>query len=238
VAQTLTFGESGFTLTTDPSKPGTNNLNVVQNGDTLRGANADGSTISHLEVIGNTSNNSLVLNSSADAVTSRLQAQFAGGDDFLRINGNVQNSEIRLGNGDDDFTVAGQLRGNTQLFAGGGNDKVVIQGGAFDSSISMNEGDDTLVFGGVVRNSNINLGTGADIVNFRGSAFDTTLALGGDTDQDTVRLSKDGNYESLRITGADDSDILFIGSTQYSYMADDNEWVNINDPNDVRTFNG
>lgn len=242
MAQTLTFGESGFTVTTDPSKPGTNNLEVIQSGATLQGANTDGSTISHLEVVGNTSANRLELSSdSADATVSRLQAQFAGGEDVLNINGNIQNSEIRLGTGNDRFLTTGQLRGGSSLITGGGDDFVRFQGpdsGVFDSSVSMGQGDDTLIFGGVVRNSNINLGSGADFVRFSGNAFNTVLALGGDTDQDTVRLSATGNYETLRIVGADESDVLFIGSAEYSYQAGSNEWVNIDDPNDIRTFNG
>ncbi len=102
----------------------------------------------------------------------------------------------------------------------------------------MGTEDDFLVFGGSVRSSTVNLGSGSDTVRFRDSAVESTLNLGRDTNLDTVFLSPSGNYDTLRIIGADSSDILFIGSTEYNYRTSRNDWVNINDRNDVRTFNG
>jgi hypothetical protein len=102
----------------------------------------------------------------------------------------------------------------------------------------MGDGNDLLVFGGSTRGSTVNLGAGADTVRFRANAVGTVLNLGGDTDRDEVNLTASGNYDTLRITGADSSDVLFIGSSEYRYRTARNDWQNIDDSTDVRTFNG
>jgi hypothetical protein len=102
----------------------------------------------------------------------------------------------------------------------------------------MGDGNDLLVFGGSTRGSTVNLGAGADTVRFRANAVGTVLNLGGDTDRDEVSLTASGNYDTLRITGADSSDVLFIGSSEYRYRTARNDWQNIDDRTDVRTFNG
>jgi hypothetical protein len=249
VAQTLTFGESGFTIT-DDSRPGTNKLEVVQSGNTLQGANSDNTTIVGLQVVGTADANRLQLNSADEFVTAnRLEATFFAGDDVLTILGNTRQSNINLGSGNDTFTTDSQFREGTSLNMGTGNDiarfnatasRFADSGGnvLLESTVGMGEGDDLLVFGGSTRGSTINLGSGADTVRFRANAVDTSLNLGGDTDRDQVYLAASGNYETLRITGADSSDVLFIGSSEYRYRAARNDWQNIDDRNDVRTFNG
>lgn len=243
MAQTLSFGESGFTITTDDSRPGTNKLEIVQSGSTLQGANSDNTTIVGLQVVGTAGDNRLQLSSADEFVTAnRLEATFFAGDDVLTILGHSRQSNINLGSGNDTFTTDSQVSKGSSLNLGSGNDiarfKATTPGFA-DSVVKMGEGDDLLVFGGSTRGSTINLGSGADTVRFRANAVGgTSLNLGGDTDGDEVYLKARGNYETLRIIGADSSDVLFIGSSEYRYRTARNDWQNIDDRNDVRTFNG
>jgi hypothetical protein len=249
VAQTLAFGESGFTIT-DDSKPGTNKLEVVQQGNTLQGANSDNTTIVGLQVVGTADANRLQLSSADEFVTAnRLEATFFAGDDVLTILGNTRQSTVNTGAGNDTFTTDSQFRDGSSLNMGTGNDTARFNATAsrfadsggnvlLESSVQMGEGDDLLVFGGSTRGGTINLGSGADTVRFRANAATTSLNLGGDTDRDEVFLTASGNYESLRIIGADSSDVLFIGSSEYRYRVARDDWQNIADSTDVRTFNG
>jgi hypothetical protein len=238
VAQTLTFGESGFTITND-SRPGTEKLVAREIDGVVVGANRDDTTIAGLQVVGTSRANHLELSSKDEVATvSRLEAQFLAGNDSLLIIGNIQNSDIRMADGNDRFTADGQIRPTTSLNTGAGNDIARINSTTSGSSIAMGTGDDLLIFGGVVRDSSISLGTGADEVRFNNNALNSSVNLGGDTDKDIVRLSANGVYTGLRISGADSSDVLFIGSSEYAYRSARNEWVNVNDRNDVRTFNG
>jgi hypothetical protein len=246
VSQTLAFGESGFTITNGPS-PGTQKLQADQSGGMLLGANTDKSTIVGLEVLGTSSANRLELNSADGLVTANnLQANFFDGDDVLRILGNTRQSSINMGAGNDNFFTDSQFRDGSSINMGSGNDNARFLGSALtpganvlvDSTVLMGEGDDILVFGGSTRGGSVNLGSGADSVRFRANAVDTVLNLGGDKDRDVVNLSASGDYASLRITGADNSDVLFIGSSEYRYRTSPNDWINVNDPSDVRTFNG
>lgn len=250
MAQTLTFGESGFTITTDTAKPGTNRLEVGQSGATLQGSNSDNSTIVGLEVVGNSANNRLELSSQDLLVAvNRLEASLSSGDDVLTILGNTRLSSINMGADNDTFSTDSQFRDGSSLVMGTGDDTARFNGTGsrfadgtgnvlVDSSVSMGEGNDVLVFGGSTRGGSINLGAGSDTARFRASAASTSLNLGGDRDVDTVFLSASGNYDSLRITGADNSDVLFIGSSEYNYRASLDGWRNIADRNDVRFFNG
>jgi hypothetical protein len=246
VAQTLAFGESGFVITDGPG-PGTKKLEVVEIGNRLFAANSDNTTIVGLEVTGTSSANRIEFNSSDASVTvNKLQARFFDGDDVLRILGNTRQSTISMGAGNDTFSTDAQFSSGSSINMGSGNDTARFTGLNLDpganvlvnSTVLMGEGDDVLVFGGSTRGSTINLGSGADTVRFRANAVDTILNLGGDKDSDKVYLSARGNYDSLRIRGADNSDVLFIGSSEYKYRTTSNDWINVNDRTDVRTFNG
>jgi hypothetical protein len=92
------------------------------------------------------------------------------------------------------------------------------------------------VFGGNVRNSSIFAGDGADKVIFKGDVRNTNLNLGGsDGDRDVVRISEDANVKGLRIRGADENDVLFIGSSKYEYDGGRN-WINVDDADDNDRF--
>lgn len=249
VAQTLTFGEGGFTITDAPG-PGTKKLEVVQSGSTLQGENSDKTTIVGLQVVGTDTSNRLQLTSADEFVTAnRLEAVFFAGDDALTIIGNTRQSSISMGAGNDKFTTDDQFREGSRINTGTGDDVVrfnasasrFAEGGGnvlLESTVQMGDGNDLLVFGGSTRGSTVNLGAGADTVRFRANAVGTVLNLGGDTDRDEVNLTASGNYDTLRITGADSSDVLFIGSSEYRYRTARNDWQNIDDDRDIRTFNG
>ncbi len=249
MAQTLSFGEGGFTITND-SRPGTNKLEAIQSGNTIEGRNTDDTTIIGLQVVGTDGSNRLQLSSADEFVTvNRLEASFFAGDDSLTIIGNTRQSSINMGAGNDTFTADDQFREGSLINTGTGDDIARFNGSAsrfaegggnvlLESTVQMGDGNDLLVFGGSTRGSTVNLGAGADTVRFRANAVSTTLNLGGDTDRDEVSLTASGDYDTLRITGADSSDVLFIGSSEYRYRTARNDWQNIDDRTDVRTFNG
>jgi hypothetical protein len=109
---------------------------------------------------------------------------------------------------------AGSSVTNTSFALGAGNDSLVFGNTVFgDSSssslISLGGGNNTLTFGSTsyVGNYNIDLASGlADTISFVGGL---------------------SSYSNVVITGADSSDVLYVGSTQYSYVAD-NTWQQIN----------
>lgn len=144
-----------------------------------------------------------------------------------------------MGAGNDRFINNGQFR-NSSFEGGDGNDFVRISSSAknvaVNSSFDMGDGNDTLVFGGSVKGLDIELGDGADKVKFRGNVRDVELDLGGaDGDRDVVRIDGNTKINGLTITGADDNDVLFIGSSEYEFGGG-TSWVNVDDPNDIRNF--
>ena len=67
------------------------------------------------------------------------------------------------------------------------------------------------------------------------------MNLGGvdstpDDQIDVIKIDGDSSIQGLVITGADVNDVLFIGSSEYSYDATNNLWVNDLDPSNTRDF--
>jgi len=100
----------------------------------------------------------------------------------------------------------------------------------------MGAGNDKVNINYASTGDNFNLGSGSDQIVFGGAINGTTVNLGGDNVVDIVNLSQGASINGLVITGADNSDILLIGTTQYNYNSADNNWINVNDPNDKKTF--
>ena len=91
------------------------------------------------------------------------------------------------------------------------------------------------MFGGNVKRLDIDLKGGADEARFGGDVAKTTLNLGKDGDTDVVKLSEKAEFSGFRIKGADENDVLFIGSSEYQYDGG-RTWSNIDNPDDTVKF--
>jgi hypothetical protein len=255
MAETLTFSSGSFNLNETPA-PGTEKLGVDdQGGGSYLLANTDDSTIKGLGIQGGDEPLKLTITSEPGKATLRYSTISLGNqDDELIIGDNTRQSEISTGGGDDTTRVDGVLRSGSEFdtgdgadrseFAivrdssismGDGNDRATFNGKVVDSQVSMGTGNDQTTFNGDVDGSSVDMGPGEDILIFGGDIKQTNVQLGSDGQPDTIQIAGNSSIEGLVINGADENDILFIGSSQYSYEGS-NTWVNINDPNDVRTF--
>jgi hypothetical protein len=250
VAETIAFGGGSFNIG-DNSLPGTEQLRVrEQRNGIFRLSNTDRSTILNLGIQGSPTGEQIRIDRprgvgrgpERNAVIG-LNANFDAADDILEIRGNTRDSNINMGPGNDSYTSRG-LFINSNLDTGDGNDVVRFNktGGndgfvAVDSTIDLGAGDDILIFGGNVRNTRINLGTGSDSAEFRGRIVENVAIDLGTSDgaQNQLRFRNNTDFRGVTITGADQNDILFIGSSRYEFQGD-NRWVNADDSNDVRLF--
>jgi hypothetical protein len=250
MAQTISFGQGGFTLDRTPGS-GTEKLEVIERGGKFQLFNSDGSTIVGLGLQGSSGGDRLEISKGDPNTRSarssggdnnavrKLTANLEGGNDRLVIRGGTRASSIDMGDGNDRFVADGKFQ-RSDFSGGNGRDVARFKGdesgnAVRKSDIDMGEGDDLLVFGGNVKKLNINLGSGNDEVRFRGDVKKTKLNLGESGDQNIVKLSKDSNFSNFRITGADENDVLFIGSSQYEYDGGRN-WKNIDDSDDILKF--
>lgn len=246
MATTISFTSAGFTAGLI-DRPGTNDVQVVEvaapNGGFELFAQ-DGTPIVNLGLEGDDSAQNLLFTSDDPIALVGLTANLGGGDDTLIIGGQVADSRIRLLGGNDNIFSDGEVR-NSDIRTNFGDDTAIFESETFlvarDSRILMGKGNDTLIFGGSVQNIDTGLGLGSDNVEFQGNIQGARLNLAGtgeipDGEVDTVRLSATASIEGLVITGADDNDLLFIGTTQYNYDSANNLWVNSTNPNDTRNF--
>ncbi|SBO44345.1 hypothetical protein [Cyanobium sp. NIES-981] len=172
-----------------------------------------------------------------------LEAFMGGGDDFLQIGTKSTDTDtktskpqdgsrptyIDMGAGDDSFRQFGTFKNGTFRADTGDDyalfkdpkDKFVVR----NSVVDMGDGDDTLIFGGNVKDVDVFLGDGADTVKFNGKVRGVDLDLGSDTDVDEVIIKKN-DIKGLRITGESEGDKLFIGSSEFTYDATRDLWVN------------
>jgi hypothetical protein len=111
-----------------------------------------------------------------------------------------------------------------------------VIGSSSSNTVNMGSGDDRLNVNFASTGDSFNAGLGSDTVVFGGNISRTRVDLGSDGVKDVVRLAQNGTINGLVITGADSSDVLFIGTTQYDYNSTDNNWVNRADPNDKKQF--
>ena len=245
MAETISFSGASFTIGTVDT-PGSNDVSVQE----LPGARyvistEQGTPILNLGIQGDETDQFLTFTSETAVAVRGLIANVGGGDDVLVIGGKVKdNSLIRLQDGNDSFTSEDIVRDST-IRTNKGDDVTVISSPtdfvAVDSLFAMGKGDDALVFGGSVKNVEVSLGLGADLVEYKGNIDGSNLNLGGvdstpDDQIDVIKIDGDSSIQGLVITGADVNDVLFIGSSEYSYDATNNLWVNDLDPSNTRDF--
>lgn len=252
MSETIAFGNGGFDLG-KINEGGTNNLDVLERNGVFTLFNDDGSTILGLGLQGsensdriglafnapNSANSKSSQSGNSKFVAKRFTANLDSGNDQLKIGGGAQSSEVNMQDGSDRFAISGQFR-SSSFTAGSGNDKARFTGVtasvvARNSKIDMGEGNDYVVFGGNVKDTSIRLGTGSDRVDFEGNISNTKLNLGNDSNRDVVKLSESSEFSGFRINGADENDVLFIGSSEYQYDGGRN-WTNISNPDDTVRF--
>jgi len=208
VSQTITFNQASYIIDTDASKPGTNALAVTE--ATYKSVSGRFGQY-NLQNFGNTTIEKLTLQGQ-DSVSSGLNVAVRGINDATTPTASNSNFNFGVAN---DFLVIGSSSANT-VNMGDGNDRLNVNFASTGDNFSTGLGSDTVVFGGNISNTGVNLGS--------------------DGVQDVVRLAQGATINGLVITGADNSDILFIGTTQYNYNSTDNNWINTTDPNDKKQF--
>ncbi len=251
MSQTIAFNRGGFTLE-NVSRPGTEKLDALENNGKFTLFNSDGTTIVGLGLEGSNRPDILgVLNNNPYAQTRargssrqelavrRLEANLEGGDDRLVIRGGTRKSDINMQGGKDRFKAEGKFQRSS--FSGGeGRNVARVKGNgvgnaARKSDFDFGDNDDLLVFGGNVKRLDIDLKGGADEARFAGNVAKTTLNLGKDGDTDVVKLSDKAEFSGFRIKGADENDVLFIGSSEYQYDGG-RTWSNVENPDDTVKF--
>lgn len=239
MAETISFSSGGFSIVTNP-QPGSNDVVAAEG---LNGAftlsTANTTPIVNLGIKGDDTAQDLSLFSLTDLTAIGLTSDLGGGDDNLFIGGITKASSLRFSKQDDTLETEGAFR-NSFTNAGAGSDNFSFNSEtefvAVNSQINMGSGNDTLVFGGNIKNVDVRLGTGSDKVEFQGNINGASLNLGNDDQVDRVLISEGVDIQGLVITGAGESDLLFIGSTKFNYDGDSNLWVNSTDPSDTLNF--
>ncbi len=151
--------------------------------------------------------------------------------DTLIITGKSKSSDVRTRQGDDKVK-SDEIIKESDYSTGKGDDTFVAKGSerfvAEDSSFRLGAGDDTANFKGNVRNIEVDLGKGEDVLIFGGNIRDVTIKLGSDGQADRIEIDPNANINGLKIVGADANDTLIIGSSQYSYDPNTKEWIDSN----------
>lgn len=243
MANTVSFFEGSFAVgVTD--RPGTTNIVVDEVPGGFRLFNDDGSTIVGLGLLSDEGGINILIGD-PDTTGNILEVDNAdlnliAGKDRLEVLGSGKKIEASLSGGDrlifdgrgakSDFDTTTSESRTVVRFRGNDISGNVSRGNEFN----LGSTKDKLVFGGTVRNSVINDQGGKDLYRFRGNVTNTEINLGADS-QARIELSRNGIVDGLRITGADQDDVLFIGSSEYRYQGDQT-WASIEDPRDTRQF--
>ena len=118
-----------------------------------------------------------------------------------------------------------------------GNDTLLI-GSSRDSYYTTGNGVNNLRFTYGSTGDTINTGSDADQLIFGGKISNTLIQLQVDSVTDTIKIANNTMpVNGLKITGATDIDVLFIGSTKYTYNSNDGAWINDANPTDKKFYN-
>lgn len=181
--------------------------------------------------------------------TSSTNTDFAlstgSGADQVRLAGSIANATIWLGGdtsvtegGRDSVSMVSGTIDNTSIASNNNGGDTIVFGAntsVFNTAFSLGDGNDSLVLGGTVMGdtaafpdySQIQLGLGADTLTFGayGSVSGYRIDLGNDGQADVLRFLGNTVTNSITITGADEFDILYIGTTAYNYVASNDIWT-------------
>ncbi len=238
MSQTITFGQGGFTLGDTPTD-GTENLEVIEEGGKFQLFNSDGSTIIGLGLATTEGGQKLTIGNSDDpneVALRRSEINLTGNNNRLEIAGSARNNKINLGDGSNNkLIVDGKFRsgeinadGRAVLrFKGEDISGQVVRG----TTINLSDEDDLVVFGGNVRGANINAPGGDNTFRFKGDVRSTSLNFSRGDSANKIRIQEDASLNNFRIRGADEDDVLFIGSSEYQFEGS-RTWVNVDDSDD------
>lgn len=212
MAQTITFSQASYFI--DPPSAGTGLVatNTVEKLYNPITDNIEEKSSYLLQNYGSTTVTNLTLNGEASTAPG-LNVSF---EDKATTVPNVKDSQFTFGTARDTLVIGSSVSNTANM--GNGNDSVTVN---FTST-----------------NDTFNLGSGSDQVVFGGAISNTVVNLGSDSVKDEVRLAA-GPSLGVRITGADSSDVLFIGTTQYNWdsnTATGSTWVNPSNPSDTKNF--
>jgi len=172
----------------------------------------------------------------SNVVASESQFNLGDGINSLTFKGSVNEIAVVGGKDSDTIKIDGNANQSSISLRGGG-DNVVIQGKATETKISLGDGGDLMRIQGDVKQSSFTAGKGNDTLIFGGNITDSTINLGGKTGgNDRIELSTSGTFKGLHIVGANNGDILVIGSTQYNYSESSKAWENTTNPQDKLKF--
>lgn len=229
---TLTFSGGSYD---DPNDP---NLSVTETSPgeyTIGSPNEDGSK-STLELDIEVVDEPINLTIEANIENSRITA--FSDDDTLVIKGKSASSTVDLGDGSNVLRSGKTVDSN--FSTGSGDDKAKLKGGktvAKNSDFDSGDGRDTFNFKGNVKNSEVTPGAGKDELIFGGKVVNTVVNLGSDGSNDVIRIKGGiGDIKGLTILGAEEGDLLFIGSGKYEYDSSENRWISSEDPDDSLKF--
>lgn len=174
-------------------------------------------------------NDSLTLANGA----SYAEINTGSGKDILRLTGSFTNTEfylsgpkdtLNLNTGDSISISSNSIFENSSFSSNNTLGDTLIVGSNslwINSDIYFADGNDSLVFGSnaTFTDSMISLGGGNDTLVFGSSTMfrDTTIDLGDDDFIDVVRFSSQDDYNDVEFIGYDDTDIYYIGATQYTF---------------------
>lgn len=230
MAETLSFSSGNFNLA-DTDGSGSEKLAVDdKGGGEFLLSNNDGSKIVGLGIQADNEPLKLEFVSNEGTTLKKATINLGDKDDILIISGKTKKSDLDAGNGKDEAESSDIFK-DSELDMGAGKDKAEFSedDGNFalnGSFIDMGAGNDRVEINGGVKDSEIDLGKGSDTLIFGGDIKDTTVNLGSDGNSDVIRIAKGVEIQGLKIVGADEGDVLFIGSTEYQYNAVNNSWVN------------
>jgi len=243
LSNTVNFSDGTFNIG-EIDRPGTTNIVVEEAPEGFRLFNDDGSTIVGLGLLSDDEGLNLLIgdpNTPGNSLAiENADLNLISGQDKLEILGSARRVNASLGGGD---RLIFDGRTGKSIFDTTTSDaRTVLRFRGDDIAGNVSRGNefnlgstvDKVIFGGAVRNNTINDAGGKDTIRFRGIITNTEINLSRDS-QSTIRLSKNGEIDGFVINGADDNDILLIGSSQYSYQSGQT-WVNIADPGDTRQF--
>jgi len=191
------------------------------------------------DISSNDATSAVELGAGNDSLTLANGASYAeintgSGKDILRLTGSFTNTEFYLSGTapGDSFPNTGDsisISSNSTFYDSSfssintlGDTLIVGSNSVWgDSNIYFANGNDSLVFGSNTTfiDSRISLGDGADTLVFGSSTMfkNTAIDLGEDDFIDVVRFSSQDDYNDVEFIGYDDTDIYYIGATQYTF---------------------
>jgi hypothetical protein len=238
MSQTISFGQGGFTLD-ETTGSGTENIEVIEQGGKFQLFNDDGSTIIGLGLATAEGDQKLTIGNVEDDIKFAIKQgniSLTGDNNRLSIQGSARNNQVNLGDGSGNkLIVDGKFRSGeinasgqaTLRFKGENITGRVARG----TTINLGEEDDLVVFGGNISNVNVNDLGGNNTFRFKGNIRDTTLKLTRGDSANKIRIQEDASLNNFRIRGADEDDVLFIGSSEYQFEGS-RTWVNVDDSDD------